>query len=50
VQTIVQAGGKEVDVVLPYRALMAGQVAAGAPDFWPQVRACQPAAGAQGHH
>jgi deoxyribose-phosphate aldolase len=38
VQTIVQAGGNEVDVVLPYRALMAGQVAACA-GFLAQVRA-----------
>lgn len=35
---IVQAGGDEVDVVLPYRALMQGQVGACA-DFLAQVRA-----------
>ncbi len=42
VQEIAQAGGDEVDVVLPYRALMAGQVAQCA-DFLAQVRtASQP--------
>ena len=38
VQEIAQAGGDEVDIVLPYRALMAGQVAQCA-DFLAQVRA-----------
>ncbi len=37
IREIVQAGGDEVDVVLPYRALMAGQVAKCA-DFLAQVR------------
>lgn len=38
VKAIVEAGGDEVDVVLPYRALMAGQSGACA-DFLAQVRA-----------
>ena len=37
-EQIIQAGGNEVDVVLPYRALMAGQVAECA-DFLANVRA-----------
>ena len=42
VRQIAEAGGDEVDVVLPYRALMAGQVAQCA-DFLAQVRAaCGP--------
>lgn len=38
VKTIMEAGGDEVDVVLPYRALMSGQSGACA-DFLAQVRA-----------
>ena len=42
VRTIVQSGGDEVDVVLPYRAQMDGQAVKCA-DFLAQVRAASPA-------